>query len=102
VVRKSESGLSADIARTARGIALERRCLAENAPFSLPWRPARSSLSACPGGRAPLMAVLRLSSIIRLEATMRVIFSLPPLLVAGTALGGLFAPLAVGNGPTDS
>ena len=33
---------------------------------------------------------------------MRVISSLPPLLVAGAALGGLFAPSAVGNAPTDS
>jgi tetratricopeptide (TPR) repeat protein len=33
---------------------------------------------------------------------MRVIFPLPPLLVAGAALGGLFAPFAVGGGPTDS
>ena len=32
---------------------------------------------------------------------MRVIFPLPPLLVAGAALGGLFAPFAVGGGPTD-
>src|SRR5262249_34293139 len=47
-------------------------------------------------------AALRLSSIIRLEGTMRVIFPLQPLLVAGAALGGLFAPFAVGSGPTDS
>jgi len=33
---------------------------------------------------------------------MRVIFPLPPLLVAGAALGGLFAPFAVGSVPTDS
>src|ERR1700726_1536164 len=33
---------------------------------------------------------------------MRVIFPLPPLLVAGAAVGGLFAPFAVGGGPTDS
>ena len=33
---------------------------------------------------------------------MRVIFPLPPLLAAGAALGGLFAPFAVGGGPTDS
>ena len=33
---------------------------------------------------------------------MRVIFTLPPLLVAGAALGGLFAPFAVGSVPTDS
>ena len=39
----------------------------------------------------------RLSSIIKLEGTMRVTFSLPPLLVAGAALGGLLAPLAVGG-----
>ena len=47
-------------------------------------------------------AALRLSSIIRLEGTMRVIFPLPPLLVAGAALGGVFAPFAVGSIPTDS
>ena len=46
-------------------------------------------------------AALRLSSIIRLEGIMRVIFLLPPLLVAGAAMGGLFAPLAVGSVPTD-
>src|SRR6201997_3794750 len=33
---------------------------------------------------------------------MRVIFPLPPLLLAGAALGGLFAPFAVGSVPTDS
>ena len=33
---------------------------------------------------------------------MRVIFALPPLLVASAALGGLFAPFAVGGVPTDS
>ena len=33
---------------------------------------------------------------------MRVIFVLPPLLVASAALGGLFAPFAVGGVPTDS
>jgi hypothetical protein len=33
---------------------------------------------------------------------MRVIFPLPPLLVAGAALGGLFAPFGVGSVPTDS
>src|SRR5215831_11799140 len=33
---------------------------------------------------------------------MRVIFPLPPLLVAGAALGGLFAPFAVGSVPPDS
>ena len=33
---------------------------------------------------------------------MRVIFPLPPLLVAGAVLGGLFAPFAVGGVPTDS
>src|SRR5262245_61670811 len=33
---------------------------------------------------------------------MRVIFPLPPLLAAGAALGGLFAPFAVGGGPPDS
>jgi hypothetical protein len=33
---------------------------------------------------------------------MRVIFSLPPLLVAGAALGGLFAPFAAGGTPTDT
>ena len=33
---------------------------------------------------------------------MRVIFPLPPLLVAGATLGGLFAPFAVGSVPTDS
>src|SRR5580704_14761213 len=33
---------------------------------------------------------------------MRVIFPFPPLLVAGAAVGGLFAPFAVGGGPTDS
>ena len=33
---------------------------------------------------------------------MRVIFPLPPLLIAGAALGGLFAPFAVGSVPTDS
>ena len=33
---------------------------------------------------------------------MRVIFPLRPLLVAGAALGGLFAPFAVGSAPTDS
>ena len=33
---------------------------------------------------------------------MRVIFYLPPLLVAGAALGSLFAPFAVGGVPTDS
>src|ERR1700758_2840879 len=33
---------------------------------------------------------------------MRVIFPLPPLLLAGAALGGLFAPFAVGGNPTDS
>src|SRR6476659_3843858 len=33
---------------------------------------------------------------------MRVISPLPPLLVAGAALGGLFAPFAVGSVPTDS
>src|ERR1700745_4409925 len=33
---------------------------------------------------------------------MRMIFSLPPFLVAGAALGGLFVPFAVGGGPTDS
>src|SRR5690349_2348737 len=33
---------------------------------------------------------------------MRVIFPLPPLLVASAALGGLFAPFAVGSVPTDS
>src|SRR6266540_4319593 len=32
---------------------------------------------------------------------MRAIFSLPPLLVAGAALGGLLAPFAVGSVPTD-
>ena len=33
---------------------------------------------------------------------MRVIFPLPPLLVAGAALAGLFAPFAAGSVPTDS
>src|SRR5246127_3608405 len=33
---------------------------------------------------------------------MRTIFPLPPLLVAGAALGGLFAPFVIGGGPTDS
>jgi len=33
---------------------------------------------------------------------MRVIFPLPPLLVAGATLAGLFAPFAVGSVPTDS
>lgn len=33
---------------------------------------------------------------------MRVMFPLPPLLVAGAALGGLFAPFAVSSVPTDS
>src|SRR5689334_6482212 len=33
---------------------------------------------------------------------MRSIFPVPPLLVAGAALGGLFAPFTVGGGPTDS
>jgi hypothetical protein len=33
---------------------------------------------------------------------MRVIFRLPPLLIAGAALGGLFAPFAVSSVPTDS
>src|SRR3954468_14000857 len=33
---------------------------------------------------------------------MRVISPLPPLLIAGAALGGLFAPFAVGSVPTDS
>src|SRR6201998_4881868 len=33
---------------------------------------------------------------------MRIIFSLPPFLVAGAALGGLFVPFSVGGGPTDS
>ena len=33
---------------------------------------------------------------------MRMIFPLPPLLVASATLGGLFAPFAVGGGPTDS
>ena len=33
---------------------------------------------------------------------MRVIFPLPPLLVAAAALGGLFIPFAVGSVPTDS
>ena len=33
---------------------------------------------------------------------MRVIFSLPPLLVVGAALGGLFAPFADGGVPTDN
>jgi len=33
---------------------------------------------------------------------MRVIFPLSPLLVAAAALGGLFAPFAVGSVPTDS
>src|SRR6201997_848148 len=33
---------------------------------------------------------------------MRVIFPLPPLLLAGAALGGLFAPFAVGSVPTDN
>src|SRR5262249_27202707 len=33
---------------------------------------------------------------------MREIFPLRPLLVAGAALGGLFAPFAVGSVPTDS
>ena len=33
---------------------------------------------------------------------MRAIFPLPPLLVASAALGGFFAPFAVGDGPTDS
>src|SRR6516225_2426960 len=47
-------------------------------------------------------AALRLSSIIRLEGTMRVIVPLPPLLVAAAALGGLFAPFAVGSVATDS
>ena len=32
---------------------------------------------------------------------MRVVFPLPPLLVASAALGGLFAPLAVGGVLTD-
>jgi tetratricopeptide (TPR) repeat protein len=32
---------------------------------------------------------------------MRTIFALPPLLVAGAALGGLFAPFALGGGSTD-
>ncbi|HEX2885459.1 tetratricopeptide repeat protein [Vineibacter terrae] len=47
-------------------------------------------------------AALRLCSIVRLEGTMRVISPWPPLLVAGAALGGLFAPFAVGRVPTDS
>src|SRR6185369_8388114 len=47
-------------------------------------------------------AAVRLSSIIRLEGSMRLIFPLPPLLVAGAALGGLFAPFAVGGSPTES
>ena len=33
---------------------------------------------------------------------MQAIFPLPPLLVAGAALGGFFMPFAVGDGPTDS
>src|SRR5262249_13052472 len=33
---------------------------------------------------------------------MRAIFPLSPLLFAGAALGGFFAPFAVGDGPTDS
>ena len=33
---------------------------------------------------------------------MRVISPLPPLLVAGAAVGGLFAPFAVGSVPTDT
>ena len=33
---------------------------------------------------------------------MRMISPLPPLLVAGAALGGLFAPFAIGSVPTDS
>jgi hypothetical protein len=33
---------------------------------------------------------------------MRVAFPLPPLLVAGAALGGLLAPFAVGSVPTDN
>src|ERR1700682_3305563 len=91
----------ADIAPTGRGIALERGYLCRNAPFhcrggvrgvaSVPRR-------ACTSHRV----ALRLSSIIRLEGAMRVIFYLPPLLFAVAALGCLFAPFAVGSVPTDS
>jgi tetratricopeptide (TPR) repeat protein len=35
------------------------------------------------------------------RGTMRAIFTLPPLLVTATALGGLLAPFAVGSVPTD-
>ena len=65
----------------------------------LPLRGGRTADLALHHTRAG--AALRLSSIIRLEGTMRVIFPLPPLL-AGAALGGLFAPFAVGSVPTDS
>jgi hypothetical protein len=37
-----------------------------------------------------------------LEGNMRTTFALPPVLVAAVALGGLFAPFAVGGGSTDS
>src|SRR5262249_43627535 len=90
----------ADIAPTGRGI--------RNADYL-----CRNALFHCRGGlrevasvprrsRTAHGAALRLSSIIRLEGTMRVFFLLPPLLVAGAALGGLFAPFAVGSAPTDS
>ena len=75
--------------------------LCRNAPFHC--RGGLRRVASVPRrSRTAHGAALRLSSIIRLEGTMRVIFPLPPLLVAGAALAGLFAPIAVGSVPTDS
>src|SRR5882762_1159731 len=91
----------ADIAATGRKIALERGYLCRNAPFHC--RGGLRGVASVPRRSCTAHgAALRLSSIIRLEGTMRVIFYLPPLLVASAALGSLFAPFAVGSVPTDS
>src|SRR4029077_5416775 len=62
----------------------------------------RASLSVFPKRTASRVESARVDRGLRLEGTMRVIFVLPPLLVATAAVGGLFAPFAVGGVPTDS
>src|SRR6516165_12308713 len=79
----------------------ERGLPLPKAPFHC--RGGRRGVASVPRrSRTAHGAALRLSSIIRLEGTMRVIFPLPSLLVAGAALGGLVAPFGVGGVPTDS
>ena len=90
----------ADIAATGRGIR-SADYLCRDAPFHC--RGGLQGVAFVPGRSCTAHdAALRPSPIIRLEGTMRVIFPLPPLLVAGAALGGLFVPFAVGGAPTDT